>query len=163
MPKVRSEVFTKPLIHCRGYADARMFFLTALSGKSVSSLVGERSFWVGYAQEGAEDIVSTDTRRTSPLLRLAMCSRRAPMKNETLANRRRNWSTRRGSAISIAIRTAVNSLIEVCQVPWASQNELVGRQAAPVPQKTRMVLPGVGIRSYAPAKQLRAGFGSQSV
>ena len=62
------------------------------------------------------------------------------MKNETLANRLRNRSTRRGSAISIAIRTAVNSLIEVCQVPWASQNELVGRQAAPVPQKTRMVL-----------------------
>ena len=43
------------------------------------------------------------------------------MKNETLANRRRNWSTRRGSAISIAIRTPANSLIEVCQAPWASQ------------------------------------------
>ena len=60
-------------------------------------------------------------QRSSPLLRLAMCSQRAPMKNETLANRRRNWSTRRGSAISIAIRTSANSLIVVCQVPWASQ------------------------------------------
>ena len=75
----------------------------------------------------------------------------------------RNWSTRRGSAISVAIRTSANSLIVVCQVPWASQNELVGRHVTWAPQKIRMVLPGVGDRSYASAKQLRAGFGSQSV
>ena len=34
------------------------FVLTAWKGESVSLLVGEESRWVGYAQEGAEDVVS---------------------------------------------------------------------------------------------------------
>ena len=34
------------------------FVLTAWKGESVSLLIGEESRWVGYAQEGAEDVVS---------------------------------------------------------------------------------------------------------
>ena len=90
---------------------------------------GEESFWVGHAKKGTEVPFRLDFARrssvigqlTQPLsrvqvlrlsrMRRAIGAHWAPMKNDTLAKRLRNWSTRCGSAISTAIRTSVSSLI----------------------------------------------------
>ena len=50
------------------------YVLTAWKGESVSSWVGEESFWVGHAQEGAEDVVSVGLPPHPTPLRILMAA-----------------------------------------------------------------------------------------